>query len=170
MPRPLIWGESLSSASQGDIPESSFLSIAPNPKAATTTVLLQRGFWGGSPRKWKVWRQHTDLPEICRVPWTQAASSLPGSSTASMLGQLCWAVDGWFCKLTGNCCFFLACSYLQFSMSPCPSLAEYLLRCMFLNCESICLTPGARGSMIYFAGFQATVVNVLLQTGKLQQL
>lgn len=39
---------------------------------------------------------------------------------------------------------FRARSHLQFSVSPCPSLADDLLRCLFLNCQSICLAPGAR--------------------------
>lgn len=53
----------------------------------------------------KVWRQHADLPGTCRVPGTQAASSLPSRSTAGPLGQPYWAVDGWFCKLTRELLF-----------------------------------------------------------------
>lgn len=38
---------------------------------------------------------------------------------------------------------------------------------MFLNCQSISLTPGAGGDVIYPTAFQATAGSILLQTRKL---
>lgn len=86
----------------------------------------------------KVWRHRTDLPGTCRVPGTRPASSLPVRSKAA-------TSDGCFCKLPGEPLFLLEpVSHLRFSVSPCPSLADDLPRCLFLNCQSICLAPGAR--------------------------
>lgn len=113
----------------------------------------------GSP-KMQVWRHHPG------APGTGAALSSLSSSTPVPQDPFLGAGDA-SPDCQGSCGSAGARSHLRLSRNCWPSLRETLLRSVFRNCRSICLTPGAGGEVIYSTALQATAGNVLLQPGKL---